>query len=402
MLGKVVVARLGWIRLRDTLLLRWPALYLLTYMLNPPMGDWVVKVVWAFFRIEVGQPVFPGRADTAFNYGLLLLQLLLALAGAFVWSALAPDWDPQSKGLRAVRTLARYWVGWTFLIYGAMKLAPLQFPAPDLDRLLQPVGQCSPMGLLWTFMGSSPVYGSLAGGLEVLAALLLLWRRTATLGALLGLAVMAQVLALNLCYDLPLKLFSLHLALLSLWIAGPDFGRLVRASLGLSNAPRPDTEFEVYRAPVRLLKAIVILFLLGSTAQGIWEFSRLREEYQSPEALRGSWRLAGGAAPSGQAWQRLIVPLSSGFAIQDEWGRTTRYSALFPAQPGKAGLVRLTDWTHPEFTARLRYRLDGDRLRLTGQWEDQRVDLQLTREPLPSFLLTTRGFHWVNEAPFNR
>lgn len=39
--------------------------------------------------------------------------------------------------------------------YGMFKISPSQFPAPGLSRLVQPYGDSSPMGLLWTFMGVS-------------------------------------------------------------------------------------------------------------------------------------------------------------------------------------------------------------------------------------------------------
>src|SRR5262249_29240551 len=58
------------------------------------------------------------------------------------------------------------------------------------------------------------------------AGLLLFFRRTATLGALLTFGVMAHVTLMNLCFDVPVKLYSAHLTLLSLFAAAPDLPRL--------------------------------------------------------------------------------------------------------------------------------------------------------------------------------
>jgi hypothetical protein len=41
-------------------------------------------------------------------------------------------------------------------------------------------------------------------------------------------------------------------------------------------------------------------------------------------------------------------------------------------------------------------------LTLEGTFERQRVRAELRRVPEPAFLLLTRGFHWINEYPFNR
>ncbi len=66
--------------------------------------------------------------------------------------------------------------------YGAVKVIKAQFPNPTLDRLLQPFGDASPMGLLWTFMGASESYNIFTGAGELIGGLLLTTRRTTLLG----------------------------------------------------------------------------------------------------------------------------------------------------------------------------------------------------------------------------
>ena len=46
-------------------------------------------------------------------------------------------------------------------------------------------------------------------------------------------------------------------------------------------------------------------------------------------------------------------------------------------------------------------RLGGDRLRLTGVFEDVSIQVTLRRDDDES-LFTTRGFRWINKYPFNR
>jgi len=96
-----------------------------------------------------------------------------------------------------------------------------QFPAPSSETLGTPLGEASPMRLLWTFMGASRPYTWFAGGSEVLAGLLLVWRRTSTLGAMIAAGVMTNVVLLNFCYDVPVKLFSAHLLVTALLILLP-------------------------------------------------------------------------------------------------------------------------------------------------------------------------------------
>ena len=111
--------------------------------------------------------------------------------------------------------------------YGVLKLFPLQFPEPSLSRLLQTYGDSSPMGLMWTFMGASRSYSFFGGAAEVLAGILLVIPRLATLGALVCMAVMSNVLMLNIGYDVPVKLGSIHLLVMAGFVAAPDLRRLV-------------------------------------------------------------------------------------------------------------------------------------------------------------------------------
>ena len=43
-----------------------------------------------------------------------------------------------------------------------------------------------------------------------------------------------------------------------------------------------------------------------------------------------------------------------------------------------------------------------DVLLLTGKLNDDSVTIEMKKYDLKNFLLVNRGFHWVNEYPFNR
>ena len=60
------------------------------------------------------------------------------------------------------------------IVYGMVKVIPVQMEYPSLIRLLQPLGTLSPMGLLWVDMGSAPAYEIFTGCAEVAGGLLLI------------------------------------------------------------------------------------------------------------------------------------------------------------------------------------------------------------------------------------
>jgi hypothetical protein len=97
------------------------------------------------------------------------------------------------------------------ITYGVLKVIELQFSPPTPDRLIQTYGESSPMGLIWTLMGFSSLYCFFGGAGEVLGGLLLSLRRTTLLGALVCIGVLANVVMINLSFDVPVKLFSSHL-----------------------------------------------------------------------------------------------------------------------------------------------------------------------------------------------
>ena len=99
-----------------------------------------------------------------------------------------------------------------------MKIFKLQFPSASLTHLLDPLGDFSPMGLAWTYMGFSKGFNVFVGFLELLGGLLLIPKRTQTLGSFLIIGVMTQVAVMNFCYDIPVKLFSVYLVLMALVI----------------------------------------------------------------------------------------------------------------------------------------------------------------------------------------
>ena len=123
------------------------------------------------------------------------------------------------------------------MIYGGAKAIPYQFPPPRFTRLIEPYGESSPMGLLWTLMGSSQSYTMITGFVELLAGVLLIVPRTAMLGAIVALGAMTQVFILNMCYDVSVKLRSFHLLVMSLFLLLHNLRRI--ANLFLFNRPVP-------------------------------------------------------------------------------------------------------------------------------------------------------------------
>jgi len=163
-----------------------------------------------------------GSGDTAINWIAVGLMLLTALFVAIVWSIFDRNRREYRTLAAWLRFLLRLTLVFTLLGYGLNKVFPLQMPPPTLAVLNEPLGQSSPMTLLWTMLGLNPFYESVCGIAEMSAGILLLFRRTALAGGLLAGFVLCNVLLYNLFFDVPVKLYAAHLVLFSIAVVVPD------------------------------------------------------------------------------------------------------------------------------------------------------------------------------------
>jgi hypothetical protein len=152
--------------------------------------------------------------------------------------------------------------------YGLAKVAIdyNQFPINGPMQLEKTWGSSSPMNVLWAFMGASRPYTVFAGLGEVLAAVLLIWRRTGSLGGLVTIGVMTNVAMLNFCYDVPVKLYSSHLLVMAFLIVLPDTGRL--ANVLIWNRPTEKSDW-INAWDGRILKWIRVAVKVAVIAFGI-------------------------------------------------------------------------------------------------------------------------------------
>lgn len=99
--------------------------------------------------------------------------------------------------------LARILMAAVFLLYGAVKLTGGQFV---YDWTTQTFERGTPGGhvMIWYFFGYSRIYGYFIAMAEIVPALLLIWPRTALLGAAILFAVALNVSILDIAFAVPI------------------------------------------------------------------------------------------------------------------------------------------------------------------------------------------------------
>ena len=157
--------------------------------------NWAVNAANAkFFHVAPVLVPTNGSGDTSFAWAELWLTISLAVIGCIIWSII--DWRRRNYSVLNywLCLFARYYVATYAFVYGFFKVFALQMGFPSLHQLATPLGDLLPMRLSWLFIGYSTPYQVFSGAAEVLAGLLLLYRRTATLGTFIALGVFINVM----------------------------------------------------------------------------------------------------------------------------------------------------------------------------------------------------------------
>jgi YD repeat-containing protein len=298
--------------------------------------------------------------------------------------------------------------------YGMVKVFEVQYPPLELSKMLTPIGDLYPQGLLWTFMQGSRIYTLFAGAVEVTSATLLFFRRTTLLGALLSAAAMSHVVVLNFGYDVNVKLYSTHLLLIALFLLAPDLGRL--GNVVLFNRPTTiaSTEARSYAPFVRYSRLVLKSIVLGLALFGITSYCLEREKYFGDHVTKppiygmyeveafsrdgnllaplitdaSRWRTAvfHASGPAGRSWLSIRM-------MDDSWHS---YRTQYDKDPNR---IMITDARGQSRKGRLEYsRTGASELLLQGELNSESLVIRLRRVDESRYLLLRREFHLVHAS----
>jgi hypothetical protein len=361
--------------------------------------------------------------DTALGWITMLVISVLAFLAAALWSLLDRRQRDQTAVADWMRYLVRLALFFTMLRYGIFKIFPLQMSRPSLAVLNEPLGQSSPMTLLWTLIGLRPSYQIFSGVLESLCAVLLFFRRTALMGTVLGVVVMSNVVLLNFCFDVPVKLGAMLILFAFVVLLWPDFSELTRffwkhQPAALHTAWRPDFRSANTRRIASALEITYVLLCVYAMVPYSYH-SAVKEaaNVQAPSPLSGEWQVDSARAQrEGHAVDAPVLtgeglPMTALYLEPDgkvmarsSDGRLWRAGTTI--DPARHTLKLFSYYFQGErFQANYHYtQTDKDHLRLEPlDAKASESTLLLTRVPLPAtYPLLQTPFHWVEEWALER
>lgn len=97
--------------------------------------------------------------------------------------------------------LIRYGVAFDLAEFGWTKICRLQLVIP-MSKLDLPYRSFSPSELFWNFFSHSYLFDCIIGGLQIVGAMLLLFRRTRLVGVFVRLPVLANILLMDIFYQI--------------------------------------------------------------------------------------------------------------------------------------------------------------------------------------------------------
>ncbi len=394
----------------------YPFWYLITDLVEGLMHSFIPWVGKNVLHLKNDITVFTnGSGDTTYDYVVVFAILIFSVFFTVIWS-LADRHRKNYATLYYWLTVGiRYYVALMLFNYGVYKIYKLQFPSPGLYRLTQPYGDSSPMGLAWTFLGFSKGYNLFMGVAEI-AALLLLFRRTMTFGAIITLGTAANVMAVNYFYDVPVKILSTALVVMTLVLLAKDIRTLfVFFFKGIA------TKLETIKAPViekrglwiakKSFKYVLIAYVV---IMGFYEGYKATKQYGDAvpkHKLFGIYNVDQNNYVTDSVnnkdiqpgkWKEWMIDNEYIVRLRLKTDSVLRYSLKMDTVNSTLLFTNYADSTR---NMNFNYVITADKkLVLNGRAGTDSASVVLNRkiDNTSQYLLINRGFHWVNEYPFNR
>ena len=394
-----------------------PGVGMLTQWLLSPLHSLVYWLNDHLFHVAPVLVPMGGSGDTSFGWAQQFTGLLLAGLGTVIWSGM----DHRRKSYDTLHywlcILLRYVLASIAFSYGFIKVLSMQMTFPNLSQLATPLGDYLPMRLSWMFIGYSTPYQVFSGVAELLVALLLIWRKTSLLGALVAVGVFANVVALNLSYDIPVKIYSINLLVASLFLAWQEKERLW-AFFILNRPALPSGLYEktfVGKAKIARIvgKTLFLLMSFGMTAFSYMQYyqsdlesrTRVLEPIQPGQYHVELFVKNGDTLPESLAdtlrWRDVIFDYDgAGSVSTNDSSFRMRYGrAYFAYEPDSAG--KTLEWRKSAWDSQLLVTFDLQLLPengmiLQGKKGEDLLYLKL-KKLNRHFPLSERQFHWISE-----
>ncbi|WP_273567301.1 hypothetical protein [Maribacter halichondriae] len=350
--------------------------------------------------------------DKLYDYLLLLFFIILALLGSFIWSFIEKRNRPYEKLNYIFEIILRYFLAYQMIYYGIFKIIPVQFFEPYFSTLLQSYGKASPMGIFWTMMAVSKGYALFAGLAEFIGGVFLFFRKTKLLGSLISIGVLINVVAVNFFYDIPVKLFSIELLIIAILLIVPYLSRLSKVILSNRAVEKiilpsyyDKGKWKTIRPFLKWGFVAIFCYTTLSTALKAYSFHREKEKtiplyglYEISTLITNNDSITT-QVKYADTWRYLIIEHDNSAQILQTDMSKRAYEFEVDSIAKKFNMKNFRD---SEDVYTFNYQKTDTTLTFSGIVKNDTLFYETKRIEKEDFLLMNRGFHWINEYPYNR
>src|SRR5581483_2199444 len=195
-------------------------------------------------------------------------------------------------------------------------------------------------------------------------------------------AVMSNVFMLNMSYDVPVKLFSFHLLVAALILAGPDLANMTRF-LVLRQPAQLAIDRPFFGDPRLNLAGLIAQLLFAAFLVGSDLYLSFQNQLTTADRplLYGVWSVGRANAD----WRQIVFDYYGAFVVQSQRGDLEYYSEKTNAAERT---ITISGYGKHPLHGVLRFRqAPANLLRLWGRFGDRRVIATLHRVDESKFLL---------------
>ena len=229
-------------------------------------------------------------SDTIALNLLLLLLFLLAIVSVFLLHFLKIKTDNM---VLISRVISSYYIVFILIIYGFDKVFKAQFYLPEPNILYTSFGNLSKDILYWSTLGTSRFYSISMGIIEVVTAILILFKRTRILGLLISIGVFVNIILINFGFDISVKTFSIFLLLVTLFSVYPNLKMLINFLVFQKREQLMHTNQEIISNPFLKIwiKFIVVGLLFLQILFPYFQSQNFNDDLQVRPFLHGAYQV---------------------------------------------------------------------------------------------------------------
>lgn len=241
------------------------------------------------------------------------------------------------------------------------------------------------------------------GFAEIIGGSLLFFRRTVSLGAIITLAVTINIMAVNYFFDVPVKISSTILVLMSLFLILKDAKRYLNFFL-LNKATEPvnfgSFDGKPHHIVVTGIKYALIIYL-------IFPIYKSYASYGNQVHIFGNYQVESYSADSATSkndslkWKKISIKYDS-IKVLLANNQSLKYLCNVD-NLNKSIIVFSIGSNKVEYEFNYQYTMPNVLiLNSKLQLGQELIEIKLRKNNMGLSPLMNRGFHWINEYPYNR